>query len=108
MGRRVYNKLVRDKIPEIISANGEIPVCENPDDIVCLDMLAEKLCEEAKEYSVSRETEELADVAEVMRAILVRTGITPDELEAVRKKKYDERGGFEKGIRLLYVEETGR
>ena len=108
MGTRIYNKLVRDRIPEIISANGEKPVCDIPDDMTCLDLLAEKLCEEAKEYSVSREIEELADVAEVMRAILMRSGITPDELEAVRKKKYDERGGFEKGIRLLHVEGSGR
>ena len=100
---RKYDKLVRDRIPDIITASGSVPVCDRPDKNECLAYLAAKLSEEAAEYRESRDIEELADVIEVVRGILHHNGISWEELESVRQKKYAERGGFEQGIRLIEV-----
>ncbi len=105
MPEKIYGKLVRDKIPDIISEQGRTPICDIPPHGKCLDMLAAKLTEEAAEYLESREPEELADVLEVIHGILLHTGMTFEYLEEIRRKKYDERGGFEKGIRLISVGE---
>ena len=105
MAVKTYNKLVRDKIPEIIVSDGKTPLCETADNEEILELLAVKLTEEAAEYIESREVEELADVLEVIHGILMHRGIALEELEKIRQKKYDERGGFEKGIKLIRVEE---
>ncbi|MBQ4088949.1 MAG: nucleoside triphosphate pyrophosphohydrolase [Clostridia bacterium] len=105
MARREYDKLVRDRIPEIIEKQGQRPVCDALTHEACLEYLAKKLGEEAAEYAESREVEELADVVEVVRGILHHRGVEWDELERIRLEKYDRRGGFEAGIRLVAVEE---
>lgn len=105
MAVRNYDKMVRDKIPEIIISGGSTPVTDTLTKAEALDYLAKKLAEEAGEYLESREMEELADVIEVVRGILFHSGHTWDELETIRRKKADERGAFEKGIRLVRVED---
>lgn len=105
MAVRNYDKLVRDRIPEIIAGTGENPVWDILPPEQFADSLAVKLTEEAGEYLESREIEELADVVEVIRGILANSGHTWDELEEIRRKKAGERGGFEKGIRLIRVED---
>ena len=68
---KVYNKLVRDKIPEIIAGdNGKTCVTRIMEDDEYLETLNKKLQEELKEYLESGEVEELADLEEVLRAIL--------------------------------------
>ncbi len=59
----------------------------------------------AKEYIESKSIEEMADVLEVLHGLAFHQGISWDEVEATRVHKRDERGGFEKGIRLLEVKE---
>lgn len=100
-----FNKLVRDKIPDIIAARGSYAdfVIVSPGEAA--EYLAAKLSEEAAEYAESRELEELADVIEVVRGILHHRGVAWDELEQVRARKYDERGGFEAGILLKGVDD---
>lgn len=105
MARREYDKLVRDRIPEIIEKQGERPVCDRLDRDGSIAYLTKKLAEEAGEYAESGEIEELADLVEVVRGILCHRGVKWEELEAIRAKKYEERGGFEGGIRLIAVEE---
>lgn len=105
MARREYDKLVRDRIPEIIENTGSRPFCDVLDAEESAEYLARKLAEEAKEYIESRELEELADVMEVVRGILHHRGVEWDELEVIRLRKYAERGGFEGGIRLIAVED---
>ena len=105
MVRREYDKLVRDGIPEIISGRGGRAECQYLNAEEAAEYLAMKLSEEAAEYIESREVEELADIVEVVRGILHHRGISWDELENVRQKKYAERGGFERGIRLIAVED---
>ena len=105
MGSVQYDKLVRDKIPDVIQQAGKKPVT----DILSRESMAaaldRKLQEEVQEYLESGSVEEMADVLEVLHGIAFHRGISWDEVESVRVRKRGERGGFEKGIRLLEVRE---
>ncbi len=105
MSSVIYNKLVRDKIPEIINATGKTCVCEPISDGLYLEKLNEKLLEEVQEYLESGTLEELADIGEVMHAILAYKHITLDEFQRVRTEKLEARGGFEKRLLLKEVKE---
>jgi len=102
--RKEYDKIVRDRIPEIIEASGRRAEYEIVDTQRAIAGLEAKLGEELNEYLADHSVEELADLVEVVRGILHHRGISWDEFETVRQKKYAQRGGFEKGIRLLGVE----
>lgn len=101
-----YHKLVRDRIPEIIKSDGKICDWETLSDADYLHLLEEKLNEELAEYQQSKSLEELADLLEVMQAVLKARGWTWEELEQVRAEKAAKRGGFEKKILLKAVRET--
>lgn len=103
---KVYNKLVRDKIPKIIESSGKACNIETLTDEKYIAMLDEKLNEELAEYQESKSLEELADLLEVMGAVVKARGYSWDELTKVRKKKLEERGGFEKKILLKEVFEN--
>ncbi len=99
-----YNKLVRDKIPEIIEKTGRIveyEVLTNDEYIAALD---EKLDEEVAEYKEARNLEELADIMEVLYALCESHGCSIEELEQIRRKKSEERGAFKDKIYLKSVE----
>ena len=98
-----YNKLVRDRIPEIIEASGKHCVCSTLSDEDYLIMLDAKLNEELAEYQESKSMEELADLLEVIRTVAVARGSSMDEVEAIRRDKVAKRGGFEKKILLTEV-----
>ena len=100
-----YDKLVRDKIPEVIRQAGKQPVTDILPHEAMAAALDRKLQEEVQEYLESSSVEEMADVLEVLHGIACHKGISWDEVESVRIRKRDERGGFEKGIRLLEVKE---
>ena len=95
-----YDKLVRDKIPEIIKRDGGKPITHiaGPDELAV--MLVNKLYEEVGEFSESWTLEKLADVAEVILKLSEVIGANPEQLELVRQKKVWERGGFSKNIFL--------
>lgn len=103
MMAKVYQKLVRDRIPEIIEADGKTCVIETLSDSRYLEMLDAKLAEELAEYQGSKSLEELADLLEVMRAVVQARGWTWGQLEQVRQEKAMQRGGFEKKILLKEV-----
>lgn len=101
---KVYNKLVRDKIPEIIEADGKAcktHILSNDEYIAALEA---KLNEEVAEYQADKNLEEMADVLEVLQAICVARGYSVAELEAMRAKKAEKRGGIKEKIFLEYVE----
>ena len=102
---KVYNKLVRDKIPEIIEKSGKTCTIETLTDEKYIAMLDAKLTEELEEYQESKSLEELADLLEVLGAVVKARGHTWDELTTIRKKKRENRGGFEKRILLKEVYE---
>ena len=103
MSVRQYNKLVRDRIPEIIEASGKRCVWSTLSDEEYLAKLDEKLNEELAEYQESKSMEELADLLEVVRAVAAARGSSMEEVETIRRDKAVKRGGFEKKILLTKV-----
>lgn len=102
---KFYNKLVRDRIPEIIESDDRKCTTEVLPDDRYLQMLDAKLDEELAEYQESKSLEELADLLEVMRAVVKARGWSWEQLEQVRQEKAARRGGFEKKILLKEVRE---
>lgn len=100
---KVYNKLVRDKITDIIEADGRIAKYRILDNNEYRKELNSKLQEEVKEYLDDNNVEELADIVEVVYGILNSMDVTIDEFEKIRIKKQEERGAFNKRI---YLEEA--
>jgi predicted house-cleaning noncanonical NTP pyrophosphatase (MazG superfamily) len=95
-----YNKLVRDKIPEYIKSKGGTPVTHIADDTEYWQKLREKLQEEVDEFLEAESIEEMADVLEVIDAIINFKKFDKDELQKVKNKKADERGKFNKKVIL--------
>ncbi|XOK60299.1 nucleoside triphosphate pyrophosphohydrolase [Paenibacillus elgii] len=103
----VYNKLVRDKIPQIIEASGKQAEVRVLADAEYKRMLSIKLQEELDEFIEAGEAEkitELADLVEVVYAILAHKGISNEEFERIRQEKKEKRGGFGERILLVKVE----
>ena len=100
-----YNKLVRDKIPEIIEADGKTCKTEILSDEAYLRMVDAKLDEELSEYHKEQNIEELADLLEVLYAAALARGYTLEELENVRASKAEKRGAFREKILLKEVVE---
>ena len=101
---KVYNKLVRDKIPEIIEADGKTCKTRTLSDEEYIVALEAKLNEEVAEYQADKNLEEMADMLEVLQAICLARGYSLEELEVMRLKKAVERGGFSEKIFLEYIE----
>jgi len=101
----IYNKLVRDKIPEIIRQHGKTPVIRKvADQDELAQLLVAKLSEEVAEYRESGSQEELADILEVIRALsAVVHGMTMSEVERIRAQKEVDRGSFKEGLVLIKV-----
>jgi len=99
-----YNKAVRDQVPSIIRASGKECVVEQVPAYEFLALLKEKLSEEVAEYQAKPSLEELADIVEVVRAILTLSGSTWEQLEEERVRKVTERGGFLERLVLRTVE----
>lgn len=100
-----FNKLVRDRIPEIITANGETPhihIIDNDQEY--LQALLQKDIEEGRELAQDPNLEELADKLEVIYAITKARGYTLEQLEHTRAEKAKKRGGFDKRIFLEYTD----
>lgn len=96
-----HNKLVRDHIPAIIEQHGETPLTRTLAPGEYQDALRHKLHEEVAEFCASGDLEELADILEVVYALAAVAGMSPGQLEAVRQRKLQERGGFQQRIFLV-------
>ncbi len=99
-----YNKLVRDKIPEIIEADGKTPIIKSIDGLKLKQALVKKLTEEGEEYLESLETEEIADLLEILHGLMEAQGVSYEEVERIRLSKKEERGGFSQGLILREVQ----
>ena len=106
MKTKIYNKLVRDRIPEIIETDGKTCITEILSDTQYLEMLDAKLNEELAEYQESKSLEELADLLEVMQAVIEARGWSWELLEQVQREKAARRGSFERKILLKEVIEN--
>lgn len=99
-----YNKLVRDKIPVLIEAQGEKANYRILDSIEYRQCLAQKLDEEVREYHADQNPEELADILEVVFALAETQGISKAELLDIYEYKHETRGGFHDRIFLISKE----
>lgn len=98
-----YNKLVRDRIPEIIENNGEEPIVRILEDKEYRIELIKKLNEEYDEVVAASDEEvieELADMLEVMESIAELHNKTLDDIILVKENKKNKRGGFSKKLFL--------
>jgi len=105
----IYNKLVRDRIPEIIRNDNKECVTNILDDKTYAKELKKKFMEEMEEYQNAKNDEEaieeLADVMEIVRCLAKIHGSTIENVEKIRKEKAKKRGGFEDKIYLVGVKE---
>jgi len=101
---KVYNKLVRDKIPEIIQLSGRTASIEVLEDLDYRESLNKKLLEEVNEFIEDQTTEELADIVEVIEAILRYRQVKKETFNEMKADKKSKRGGFEGKIYLKSVE----
>ena len=97
----VYNKLVRDKIPEIIENSGEKAKFYQLSQDAYIRFLEQKLDEEVGEYHCDKTVEELADILEVVYALSEAQGCSKEVLMDVYQAKHDERGGFRQRYFLI-------
>lgn len=104
---KIHNKLVRDKIPDIILKDNELPVTRILDDEEFIKELNKKLQEEVNEYLDGENVEEMVDILEVIRAILEYKMVSYEEIEDKRKKKAQKRGAFKDKIYLEKVIQNG-
>jgi len=104
MDTKKYNKVVRDKIPEIIAESGKKSNIKQLDDTSFLAELEKKLIEEVNEYSESKDVEELADLLEVIYRISELRGVNSDKLDKIRKDKTEKRGKFDSNLFLIDAE----
>ncbi|GKV65194.1 MULTISPECIES: nucleoside triphosphate pyrophosphohydrolase [unclassified Sporosarcina] len=103
----VYNKLVRDFIPDIIGRDGKTCVTRILDESAYIAEVNRKMYEELKEYeeanTAEEHVEELSDLLELIHAAARFHGVTVEELEHVRKEKAEKRGAFNERIFLEEV-----
>lgn len=102
---KVYGKLIRDRIPEIIAKDGKS--CKTR--VLSLEeyktALRNKLNEEMKEYQEAYDIHELADVQEIIDALVVAEGLTEEQFRAIQKAKRDSNGAFNKRLYLESVDD---
>jgi predicted house-cleaning noncanonical NTP pyrophosphatase (MazG superfamily) len=104
-----YNKLVRDRIPEIVEADGHHAVTRLVEGQEYREALLSKLVEEAREAETAPPDElpeELADVWEVLQTLLKTLTMTENELAELAAVKRSKRGGFAGRVFLEYTEEA--
>ena len=101
IGMPVYNKAIRDRIPEIIHESSQKCEIRVLSDDEFLPLLEVKLGEEIEEYLSSRSVVELADLVEVVIRIAELRGVSREELEGTRLSKRSARGGFENNLFLV-------
>ncbi|WP_336745295.1 nucleoside triphosphate pyrophosphohydrolase [Bacillus cereus] len=102
-----YNKLIRNKIPQIIIANGKTPTTRILPQGEYIKEICKKTQEELTEYIEAKtkpdKLEELSDLLELINALAKYEGTTLQEINNIRKKKAEERGGFSDRVFLIEV-----
>ncbi len=106
MGEEIrYNKLVRDRIPEIIEDAGKEYTIYTAADEEYLSKLYAKVMEELDEFKENPSAEEMADIFEVLDGLIRFYKLDYEEIRTVQEKKKDKRGGFEDRVILEKVRE---
>lgn len=100
---KIHNKLVRDKIPQVIEAAGKKFDVRKANKEEHYKLLEVKLEEEVREFLEDKNLEELADIMEVLFGLAENMGYSEEELFKKRMEKKEERGGFSEGVVLETV-----
>lgn len=105
-----YNKLVRDRIPEVIKSKGKTCRTRILNSQEYIEQLNIKLSEEVEEYRQSKDDassfEELADIVEIIKALVEAKGSSWEKLEAIRSRKANARGEFKTRVYLIDVDDA--
>jgi predicted house-cleaning noncanonical NTP pyrophosphatase (MazG superfamily) len=101
-----FNKLVRDKVPDIIEKKGKTIHIHTAKRKEFKKLLRKKLREEVSEYLRDGSPETLVDALEVIYALAGMDGVTKHKLEKLRKEKSDDRGSFDEGIVLDEIKDN--
>ena len=107
MDKKHYNKLVRDRIPEIIQADGRAFETETMSESDYKQALRDKVLEEGQEVATATDDElikEIADLYEVIDALIAAYALDKDTIIETQQSRREKRGGFEQRIRLLWTE----
>jgi predicted house-cleaning noncanonical NTP pyrophosphatase (MazG superfamily) len=94
MSDRILHKLVRDKVPGQLKAKGVEVKVHQADQAEFESELLEKLREEVLEFKNAKSMDQLADLLEVVDAVIQLEGWTKEQVEAVRVQRLQEKGGF--------------
>lgn len=108
---KVFNKLVRDRIPEIIRNNNEEAITRILNDEEYKDALENKLLEEYNEVLNAEGNdylEELADMLEVIDALASTQNKSLEDIIKIKENKCEKRGGFKNKIFLERTRETNQ
>ena len=98
---KLFRKLIRDRVPEIIERDGKKANVRVLDDAEFLTALENKLLEEVQEMRQGADKKtEIADIYEVLDVLIEASGFSKEEISAIQKKKREERGGFDKKLFL--------
>ena len=103
MAEKVYNKLVRDKIPQVIKQANKEPFTYVATNEEVKPLILQKLIEELDEFKATPNEEELADILEVIDGIATAFNLDMEKVLAVKADKFNERGGFKERIILEKV-----
>ena len=103
--KKLYNKLVRDGVPQKIKESGRKCTTSTLSDEEYKEALLNKILEEVEEFRVSGAEEELADIYEVMDNLIEFLGYEPMHIDYLKMKKKDSRGSFKERVFLEQVEE---
>ncbi|OHA56374.1 MAG: hypothetical protein A2441_03485 [Candidatus Veblenbacteria bacterium RIFOXYC2_FULL_42_11] len=103
--RITYNKIVRDKVVAHLTDLGKEPESIEVGPEEALELLKQKLIEEAQEVASADSNKELirecGDLQEVLDTVIKYAGVDPSIVSAVRKEKFENRGGFDKPTKLI-------
>lgn len=99
-----YNKLVRDRIPDLINSSGRIAKTRTLTEEEFEKYLREKLVEETQEFISNDSIEELVDVFQVILSLLDSRGVSFEKFKVLCQKKADERGEFKEKLFLISIE----
>ncbi len=107
--KKIYNKLIRDRIPEIIEKSGSRSKVRTLSEKDYKEELLKKLVEEAKEAlevkgDKKESTKEFGDVLEIIDYLIKVLDLDKEEIEKTRKERRESRGGFDKKLFLEYTE----
>ncbi len=104
--KRSYNKLVRDKIPQLILDSGRKCTSRILNDEEYYDALLDKIIEEIEEYRISGNEEELADVYEVLGCLVQFKEYEPMHIDYLQLIRREARGSFKDRVLLIDVDDT--